>query len=212
LKERERRIAACKRLTWEKVSARLVNLDDPLGAELDENEQRKPFSPSERVAISYAIEAREREKAKVRQKEHAKTAPGTPKNTSENFSEVLEEGGKAIDRTAEKLNWSGPTLIKAKAVVEAARQDPDLQDIVEEMDHTGNVSGAYNQLPPYARPAPAARGTRPGEDAVPVERDPRTQGAAVALCAKHNFQNAARRQGVPSATQATTVPLVGIFM
>ena len=123
--------------------ARLVDLDDPLGAELDENTQRKPFAPSEVVAISFAIEERERKKAEARRAEGWKKR-GDGKEPSDNLSEGIGEKGDSRDITAALFGWSGMTFTKAKAVVEAAREDPDLQDLVEDMDRTGNVSGAYN--------------------------------------------------------------------
>jgi ParB family chromosome partitioning protein len=42
----ERRLAACTSLGWETIPARIVDLDDPLGAEIDENGERKDFLPS----------------------------------------------------------------------------------------------------------------------------------------------------------------------
>jgi len=44
---------------------------------------------------------------------------------------------------------SGRTLEKAKAVVEAAREDPSLQPVVEEMDSTGKVNPAFEKVKPH---------------------------------------------------------------
>jgi hypothetical protein len=41
-------------------------------------------------------------------------------------------------------------------VVQAAKEDPDLEEVVELMDRTGNVSRAYRELPAYARDASLA--------------------------------------------------------
>jgi ParB family transcriptional regulator, chromosome partitioning protein len=54
----ERRLRAAQRLGWSHIEAQIIDLADPLSAELDENEQRKPFTVSERVAIARALEAR----------------------------------------------------------------------------------------------------------------------------------------------------------
>lgn len=53
-----RRIEAAKRLGWTRIEVRVVRPDDLLAAERDENEVRKDFTPSERVAIAREIEAR----------------------------------------------------------------------------------------------------------------------------------------------------------
>ena len=53
----ERRLRACQSLGWEKIPARTVHLDSILKGELAENEFRKDFTHSERVAIGEAIEA-----------------------------------------------------------------------------------------------------------------------------------------------------------
>lgn len=52
----ERRLRACQSLGWESIPARTVHLDSILKGELAENEFRKDFTPSERVAIGEAIE------------------------------------------------------------------------------------------------------------------------------------------------------------
>lgn len=53
----ERRLRACKQLGQDKIKVRFVNLDSLLKGELAENEFRKDFTYSERVAIGAAIEA-----------------------------------------------------------------------------------------------------------------------------------------------------------
>lgn len=52
----ERRLRACIQLGWDKIPVRTVHLDSILQGELAENEFRKDFTPSERVAIGEAIE------------------------------------------------------------------------------------------------------------------------------------------------------------
>jgi ParB-like chromosome segregation protein Spo0J len=146
-----RRLAAYEHLQRETIPALVIDLDNPLQAELDENDQRKDYTPSERVGIAEAVLAKEQAEAKARQKDHGKTAPGRSKNTSENLSEVSTQGSKATDKAAAAVGWSGPTYAKAKAVVDAAKEDQDFEDVVEQMDRTGNVSRAYRQLPAYAR-------------------------------------------------------------
>jgi ParB family chromosome partitioning protein len=117
----------------------------------DENEQRKNFNPSEKVAISEAIYLHAQQKAKERPRAHSQTAPGKPKNTSENFTEVIVPQPPSRDIAAAAVGWSGPTYAKARKVVKAAEEDPEFQPLVEEMDRTGNISRAYNQLPSSLR-------------------------------------------------------------
>ena len=149
-----RRLEAHKRLGRTTIEAQVVDLNDPFGAEVDENEHRKAYTPSERVGIGEAREARDKEQARQRQRQHARTAPGKKKNTSENFTEVSEQP-QARDITAAAVGMSWPTYQKAKAVVEAAKEEPEFQELVEAMDRTGNVTRAYNKLPLYMRENPA---------------------------------------------------------
>jgi ParB-like chromosome segregation protein Spo0J len=51
-----RRLEAAKRLGWTEIEVRTIDPEDMLAAEHDENEVRKAFTPSERVAIAGAIE------------------------------------------------------------------------------------------------------------------------------------------------------------
>ena len=52
----QRRLEACKRLGLTHVPVRVIDIDNPLKAENDENEVRKDFTPSEKIAIGRAIE------------------------------------------------------------------------------------------------------------------------------------------------------------
>ncbi len=146
----QRRLEAVRRLGWTEVDVRVVELTDALlalRAERDENTCRKEFTPSEAVAIGKAIEELERPKAKERQKEHGKTAPGKPKNTGGNFPPVNEAKGKTRDKVAEAVGMSGRTYEKAKRVVEAAEEDPERHaETVQEMDRTGKVDAAYKKV------------------------------------------------------------------
>lgn len=131
----ERRLAACVRLGWRNIPATIVDLDaeKTLRAQDDENAVRKDFTPTEAVAIRDARLAREREKAKGRI--NAGTEP------SDNLSK-----GRARDKAAAGTGYSGQTLDKAAAVMEAAAADPDLEPVVEEMDRTGKVDPAYQKV------------------------------------------------------------------
>lgn len=158
-----RRLAAFKQLGRTKIPAMIVsNLDDSalqLKAERDENNCRVDLTLIEAVALGKALEELERPKAKERQKEHGKTAPGKGKNTSENFTEV---SGTTREKVGEAIGMSGPTYQRAKAVVAAAEDDPDtFGPIAEEMDRSGKVLPAFNQVQEIKkgkRPVPATNG------------------------------------------------------
>lgn len=130
----ERRLAACKELGWTAVPVRVVDLDEIVKGEFAENADRKDFRPSEIDAIRRAMEP------KV-------AAPiGRPsKEKVETFH--LYETGKTRDKIGAFAGISGRTVEKIKAVVEAAEKDPDkFRPLVDEMDRTGKVDGAYKKL------------------------------------------------------------------
>lgn len=152
----ERRLAAVKSLGWKEVPVRVVKgLDEAvafLKAERDENTCREDFAPTEAVALGRELERLERPKAKKRQKEHGKTAPGKPKDTSGNLPEVK---GETRDKVGEGVGMSGRTYEKAKAVVEAAEAEPEkFGQLAEEMDQKGSVNGAYRKLQEARQPPP----------------------------------------------------------
>jgi N6-adenosine-specific RNA methylase IME4/ParB-like chromosome segregation protein Spo0J len=129
----QRRLAACKALRWKLIDVRVVNIGKIVRGELAENIYRKNFTPSEMVAIAATVEGRERELAKDRMT-LGKISPGS-------------ERGKVIDKIAAPLGVSGKTLEKARAVVEAAKAEPEKYTrLVEAMDRTGRVNAPYKRL------------------------------------------------------------------
>jgi hypothetical protein len=108
-----------------------------LMAEHDENVVRKDFTPSEKVASAEAIGEGERAEAKKRQGRAGRDRSGKLPERSK---------GETRDKVATKVGMSGRTLEKATAVVDAARKDPALQPLVEEMDRTGKVNGVYQKI------------------------------------------------------------------
>jgi ParB-like chromosome segregation protein Spo0J len=130
-----RRVAVHRELGWETIEVRVVDLDNPLLAERDENAERKDLLPTEMAAIAEEIERLEREKAQAR-KEAGRRHEAMP----------ADEKGRARDKVAEKLGTSGKNLQKIQAVVKAAKEDPTLQPVVEEMDATGKVDPAHKKV------------------------------------------------------------------
>jgi ParB-like chromosome segregation protein Spo0J len=136
-----RRLAAYKRLGLPEIPARVVDLDQVLCGELAENLCRKDFSPSELVAIGRAVQELEREKARERQVELGRSH-GAP---SGKFPEGSK--GQTRDKVAATLGVSGRTYEKAAQIVQAADKEPErFGHLVEEMDRTGKVNGAYRKL------------------------------------------------------------------
>ena len=127
----ERRIEAFKLLGRDEIPATTVDLEDITRGEVAENYARKDFAPSEMVAIRRALEPQEKEAATSR-KLSGRSAP---------------EKGDTRDKVAEFTGVSGRTLDKATAVVEAAESDPEkFGHLVEQMDRTGKVAGAYRKV------------------------------------------------------------------
>ena len=139
-----RRIEACKKLGWKEIPVTVVNLKDLVAGEYSENERRKDFTPSEAVAIAEALEKREKEKAKLRQKQAGKKF-GKGKIASGNFPEAIIEKGQTRDKIARPTGYSSKTLEKARELINAAREDPKYQPFVDEMDKTGKVDGIYKK-------------------------------------------------------------------
>ena len=120
-----RRLAAMKLLGRELIAASVFDLDDldALKVERDENDQRKPPTNSERVALALAIEPLERERAKQRQ------LAALAQNRSGNISGT-EDPGDVRDIVAQKVGLgSGKTLEAAQKVVERG-----IPELVEAMD------------------------------------------------------------------------------
>jgi hypothetical protein len=154
-----RRLAAVRLLGWKDVPVRVVhNLSDAanaLRAERDENVERKAFVPSELVSITRQLEPLERAEARLRLK-HG----GRPKQGQKKSSGKLPDHftGNTRDKLAAVVGVSGRTLEKARAVVEAAEDDPHRYGaLVVEMDKTGNISGAFAGLQRLQWQAQAAK-------------------------------------------------------
>lgn len=125
----ERRLRACKQLGQDKIKVRFVNLDSLLKGELAENEFRKDFTYSERVAIGEAIEAEMRQQAEKRMKAGCGHPP-------ENFPEGK---GDTRDLVAKATGFgNGKTYEQARKVVQEAAPE-----LVEAMDRgEASVSAA----------------------------------------------------------------------
>ena len=156
----ERRLKACKQLGHKTIRVYVASdFDDfrkAVSAQRYENTHRKEFTPSEAVAIGQRIEEAYRPTAEAAQVEAGKDGAkgGRPAKT---LSQNLPKGSDAPPRqddskrteavAATAAGVSRETYRKAKAVVKAAEEDPELfQDVVKEMDETGKVDPAYQKV------------------------------------------------------------------
>lgn len=101
---------------------RVVNLENIVRGEYEENTQREDFLPSERAAIKEALEPYERAAAKERQ------GTRTDLELVEKFSTSSKKRSgevRALDKVADYLGISRPTLVKARVVVKVAKQEPE---------------------------------------------------------------------------------------
>ncbi len=117
----QRRLVACRDiLGWSEIEARVVDVTSLVEGQHDENEIRKDFTPSERVAIAEAVRA----EIGDRQGQRTDLAANAAKLT-----------GRSDDEAARKSGFgSAETLERAKTVVETAAPN-----IVEAMDK-GEIS------------------------------------------------------------------------
>jgi len=145
----QRRLVACESIGWETIPATVVDLDDPLGAELDENVLRKAFTPSEAYAIGEARRDLEEARAQARMMEGQKSGGRGKKKLPVDSTESFQ--GNARDAIAAAVGLSWFTYERIGCVVKAAEQDDDWGPLVEEMDATGNVTAAYNMLPAHLK-------------------------------------------------------------
>jgi hypothetical protein len=123
-------------------------LDDALKALRDVNVHRRDFTPSEAVAIGKRIEEVYRPKARG-----AMSAGGGDKKSAaaKSGGQILPTRSRAESKrtatvAAEGAGMSRETYRKAKAVVEAAVQQPDLLGpVVADMHATGKVDPGYRK-------------------------------------------------------------------
>lgn len=117
-------------------------------AERDENTCRKPMLASELVALGKAIEECEAASAKQRQKEGGSRGGKSAGKAVKNFDNLNStRSPRTVDIVGKAIGMSGPSYQRAKAVVEAAKKDPEkFGQVAEEMDRTGKVTPAYNKV------------------------------------------------------------------
>jgi N6-adenosine-specific RNA methylase IME4/ParB-like chromosome segregation protein Spo0J len=131
----QRRLEACRLLGWPDIPVTVVDLLQAARGEAHENLIRKDLLPSEIVALKRAIEPLERRAARERQGNRV------------DLGHASDEQGEARDKIARYLGVGRTTVERAEAVVEAAEEDPEeFGYLVQQMDKSGKVAGAYRRL------------------------------------------------------------------
>jgi ParB/RepB/Spo0J family partition protein len=146
-----RRLAACRLLEWTDIPVTVVDLTEIVQGEFAENANRKNFLPSEIEAIRRAMEPMEKAAAKGRMSQGGKRAK-------------VSQPSRTADKIGALAGVSGRTVEKIAAVVAAAEAEPEkFGRLVEEMDKTGKVDRAHQQLKiERQRQVHAARAERAG--------------------------------------------------
>jgi ParB-like chromosome segregation protein Spo0J len=152
----ERRIRAYELLGKTEIQVTVIDLAEIVRGEHAENEQRKDFTLTEAVAIKRAVEPMLAAEAKAR-----KTA-GTNQHSEPSAKLADGSKGDTRDNVAKATGKKRTTLAKAEEVIEAGEAEPEkFAALVEEMNHTGKVDGAYKQLKTLkASPADIAKADR----------------------------------------------------
>jgi len=115
----ERRLISCKELGIKDIIVNQINIENTVVAECDENVIRKNFTPSESVAIWEAIDNHQ-----------GKLQSDSDQSKEQPRDIASKKTGVGIER-----------LSQAKQVIEYGDEN-----IIEEMDKTGNVNNAYNEI------------------------------------------------------------------
>jgi len=141
----QRRLEACRLLGWSDVPVTVVDLFQAARGEAHENFVRKDLLPSEIVTLKRAIEPLERREARERQGHKADLGPSATGAAGQGATPL--EGGDTRDKVARYLGVGRTTIERAEAVVDAAEEEPEEYGyLVEQMDRSGKVAGAYRRL------------------------------------------------------------------
>lgn len=144
-----RRIEAFKKLGREEIPANVAkNIDELtllLRAEADENTCREPHTPEEAVHLARRFEDVAKKLNADAQKsgkseDGSAGGRGKRKNLVKTLHKVSDDK-KTRSQAGSVVGMSGPTYERAKAVVESGDTK-----LIEEMNRTGKVSGAYKKL------------------------------------------------------------------
>jgi hypothetical protein len=174
----ERRLRACRDLlNWDEIETRVVNVSSIVAGEFHENEVRKDFTPSERVAIAESIK-RELGERRGRPSEKTPANAGNFQGETDDHAAKMSGFGSAdtLARARKVVEQGAPELVAAmdkdevsiSAAAEIADKPHDEQrkqltlptkkEAIEESKRTGAaVLGRDNKYHAYVPPERQAR-------------------------------------------------------
>ena len=144
-----RRLKAMERMGAKEIRATVMTAleaDEMLMLEIAENEQRKEFTVSEKLAFAEKLKAVEAEKARVRKSAGGKGGLDQDVGNCPH----LQEQGRSRDIVAQKAGFSSARQMRRAQAVSESR--PDLMEQVDKGEKS--ISGAYSDM---------QRGTTGGE-------------------------------------------------
>lgn len=140
-----RRLCAAKSIGWETIEATIkspMDAEEQLRIEIEENETRKAFTVSEKVAYGKKLEAIEKAKGVQRKSEHARDGYRTEEESSQDRdARPYPETGRRRDIIASKVGFSSGKQLERATYV--ADHRPDLMDEID--TGTKTIYEAYNE-------------------------------------------------------------------
>jgi N6-adenosine-specific RNA methylase IME4 len=112
------------------ILSRIVSVVSIAQGEFDENMMRKDFAPSERVALIETLRG---------------FSHGGDRKSDQ--SRICDLDRLTTKEASARVGFCRDDYFRARAVVEAAKEDPErFAHLVERMDRTGRIDGAYREL------------------------------------------------------------------
>ena len=144
-----RRMKAMAQMNAVEIRATVMSpmeADEMLMLEIAENEQRKEFTVSEKLAFAEKLRAIEREKARARMSAHARDGHSNGQGMANRPQ--AEETGAARDIVARKAGFSSTSQMRRAR--EVAEKRPDLLDKVDRGEQS--IYGAYRDMQQTEKP------------------------------------------------------------
>ena len=144
-----RRMKAMEQLNAAEIRATVMSpmeADEMLMLEIAENEQRKEFTVSEKLAFAEKLRAIEREKARARMSAHARDGHSNGQGMANRPQ--AEETGAARDIVARKAGFSSTSQMRRAK--EVAEKRPDLMARVDKGEQS--ISGASRDMQQTEKP------------------------------------------------------------
>ncbi len=146
-----RRLAAFKELGRTEIPVHVVDLENLVEGEFDENAVRKPFTPSEAVAIAKEVKPILAERAKQRLSDAGRLGGKTAgkgrqrKQGAEKFADPYK--GNTRDMIAAITGMSHTSIRKAEEILDYAGRNPERYgELKERMDDGKKIQPIYKDL------------------------------------------------------------------